>query len=120
MAVRLGWRWNGGTPIPLATLLDGERRQSRKCSCGLWWKPGGRPTPYSWEKHLGLHPASPLPVGQLVALMTAFRRMWSPIRWGNASKEAWWRLTVAGIPFLGNSHVRGVRPGTSKQAGRAG
>jgi hypothetical protein len=49
---------------------------------------------------LGLHPASPLPVGQLAALMTAFRRMWFTIRgppcngrlllirWENANKEA--------------------------------
>jgi hypothetical protein len=56
---------------------------------------------------LGLHPASPLPVGQLAALGTAFRRMWSAIRWENANKEAWWRLTVDGIPLLGNSHVQG-------------
>jgi hypothetical protein len=48
---------------------------------------------------LGLHQASQLPVGQLAAHSTAFRRMWSPVRWEN--KEAWWRLTVDGIPLLG-------------------
>ena len=78
MAVRLGWRWNGGPPIPLAALTvkaatEMQLRpvvEARRAAHALFV-----------GEALGLHPASPLPVGQLAALVTAFRRMWSPIRY---------------------------------------
>jgi hypothetical protein len=46
--------------------------------------------------------------------------LWQEIKWGNNHKEAYWRLTVDGIPLVGCSHMRragmarcgrGVRPG---------
>jgi hypothetical protein len=33
-------------------------------------------------------------------------RLWQKTKWENNHKEAYWRVTVDGIPLLGNSHMR--------------
>jgi hypothetical protein len=33
-------------------------------------------------------------------------RLWKETKWENTHKAAYWRLTVNGIPLLGNSHMR--------------
>ena len=50
----------------------------------------------------------PVPPADLTALQQVFRRLWSEVKWEPSLKEGWWRLTVDGIPLLGNSHIRGV------------
>ena len=63
------------------------------------------------QEALGIaDPSVPLPVGALSSLQCVFSRLWSSLRWENEHKEAWWRLTVDGVPLLGNSHMRGARP----------
>ena len=45
---------------------------------------------------------------ELHLLADSLRRVWYTVKWENLNKEAWWRLTVDGIPLLGNSHMRGA------------
>ena len=40
-----------------------------------------------------------------VLLRVTFDRLWK-LRWENLNKDVWWRLTVDGVPILGNSHMR--------------
>jgi hypothetical protein len=72
MAVRLGWRWNGGSPIPLAALTV-------KAATEMQLRPvvEARRAAHAVfvGEALGLHPASPLSVGQLADLMMALRCM---------------------------------------------
>jgi hypothetical protein len=44
----------------------------------------------------------------------------STVCWENANKEAWWRLTVDGIPLLENSHVGGTLTQTASLLGMPG
>ncbi len=54
-----------------------------------------------------LHP--PAKEAGLKHVQGALNRMWG-IRWENQRKETFWRLTVDGVPLLGNSHIRGQAP----------
>lgn len=54
-----------------------------------------------------LHP--PAKEAALKHLQGALNRLWG-VRWENQRKETFWRLTVDGVPLLGNSHIRGLAP----------
>ncbi|GFR43104.1 hypothetical protein Agub_g3953, partial [Astrephomene gubernaculifera] len=58
---------------------------------------------------LGLPATQQLPEGVLDGLRDSFQRLWS-IRWENGFKEAFWRLSIDGVPLLGNSHMSRARP----------
>ena len=58
---------------------------------------------------MGLAPSEAVPAGDWAALTQAFPRLWQGVRWENEYKETFWRLTVDGVPLLGNSHLRGAR-----------
>jgi hypothetical protein len=60
---------------------------------------------------------------EMQRLTETLPRLWQETKWENSHKEAYWRLTVDGIPLLGNSHMRragvarygcGVRPGQAE------
>ncbi len=57
-------------------------------------------------------PAVPAPAGlegHLAHLTASLAACWK-LRWDNAAKEVWWRLTVQGIPGAGGSDVWGELP----------
>jgi hypothetical protein len=83
MVGRLGWRWIWGTPIPLAAMTVQAATEMQ-----LWPVVEARRAAHVLcvGAALGLHPASPLPVVQLAGLMTAFRRMWSPVLYAGKTR----------------------------------
>ena len=108
LVARLGWRWAGGLPVPLAglsvklgTLMQLDMVVAARQAAHVRFI----------QEALGISDLHlPLPEGQLSRLRCVFPRLWSLLRWENEHKEAWWRLTVDGIPLLGNFHMRGVQP----------
>ena len=108
VVARLGWRWGGGPPVALAAM-------SVQVGTVMQLSPvvAARRAAHARfvQEALGIaDPSVPLPVGALSSLQCVFSRLWSSLRWENEHKEAWWRLTVDGVPLLGNSHMRGARP----------
>jgi len=108
LVARLGWRWAGVLPVPLAglsvklgTVMQLDMVVAARQAAHVRFI----------QEALGISDLNlPLPEGQLSRLRCVFPRLWSLLRWENEHKEAWWRLTVDGIPLLGNSHMRGVQP----------
>jgi hypothetical protein len=69
---------------------------------------------------VGRAPNSPVVSEEVQRLMETLPRLWQETKWEKTHKEAYWRLTVDGIPLLRHSHMRragaarcgcGVRPG---------
>jgi hypothetical protein len=63
---------------------------------------------------------SPWVAEEMQPLAGTLSRLWQATMWQNDHEEAYWRLTVNGIPLLGNSHMQragmarcgcGMRPG---------
>jgi hypothetical protein len=55
---------------------------------------------------MGWAPNSPVVAEEMQRLTETLPRLWQEIKWKNNHKESYWRLTVDGIPLLGNSHMR--------------
>ena len=107
LVARLGWRWAGGLPVPLAglsvklgTVMQLDMVVAARQAAHVRFI----------QEALGVSDLDlPLPEGQLSSLRCVFPRLWSLLRWENEHKEAWWRLTVDGIPLLGeSSYERGA------------
>jgi hypothetical protein len=101
---RLGWRLPGGggavslarLTVKQATLLQlGELRQQRRALHSAFITDAR-----------GLPPDD----AALEALQGTLERAWCTVRWENHHKETWWRLTVDGVPLVGNAHVRRPAP----------
>lgn len=95
---RLGWRVPGGVilvgslSVRGATLLqlDGLcRRRQLLHDAFLAESLGQAPT----DEHRG-------------QLQIALARLWR-VKWENMNKEVFWRMTIDGVPIVGNSHMRG-------------
>jgi hypothetical protein len=101
LAQRMGWRVPGGDAVFVrslsvraATLLQLE---------DLWRRRRAQHDAFMTEA-LGRVPTDE-DRGQLQA---ALARLWR-LRWENHNKEVFWRLTVDGVPIVGNSHMQ-VQP----------
>jgi Fe-S-cluster-containing hydrogenase component 2 len=46
------------------------------------------------------------PCNLSLSLRIALARLWR-VKWENMNKEVFWRMTVDGVPIVGNSHMRG-------------
>jgi hypothetical protein len=52
---------------------------------------------------VGRAPNSPVVAGEMQRLMETLPRLWQETKWENNHKEAYWRLTVSGIPLLAHA-----------------
>jgi hypothetical protein len=55
---------------------------------------------------VGRAPNSPVVSEEVQRLTETLPRLWQEIKWEKYHTEAYWRLTVDGIPLLRNSHMR--------------
>ena len=104
---RLGWRLADGTSLALHdyTVRHGTTMQLAAVEAS-------RSTAHRRfvSEALGLAEVAPQVQAESARLSSTIHRLWGSVRWENANKEAYWRLTVDGIPLLGNSHMRNAAP----------
>jgi hypothetical protein len=101
---RLGWLRDGAPAITLRRLTVRDATDMQLGS--LREKRGLCHRAYVCEA-LGLAPHVDPPGSVMTDFVQNFSRLWR-VRWENRRKEAYWRLTVDGIPLAGNCHIRGA------------